>query len=149
MKTKKEEKKDKDKGKDKDKDDESIAYAIGEISFIFLPFIVMIIIFSFKENLGNILNQPEWSLAASVMFGQSIIKLIYSIRKSRGVYFYRLGAVISLLVILGLVPSLTVLSLIFISTIVPLWLIVLQMILFIISAILFFGANAIQVNEDQ
>lgn len=129
-------------------------FAIGEIVFILLPFIVMTIIYVYENKLITILKEPEWSLASSVMFGQSIIKIIHcmtrnSFMEKKTIYEYNLGAALAIFIVLGLVPSLIVLSLIFISNNTPEWLIVFQIILFITALIVFTTINRLQVQLEE
>ena len=138
----------------KKKPSQAGAFATGEFCFILLPFVVMALTFCYKQNMLIFLQQPEWSLASTVMFGQSIIKMIHYIGKQShsgdtNIYQYRIGAVISVIILLGLVPSLTVLSLIFTSTIIPNWIILTQMILFILSSVIFFLANGLLASLED
>lgn len=136
------------------KSSQATGYAIGEISFIILPFIVMIIIYIYLNKLNNILYEPEWSLASSVMFGQSIIKMIHAINngtKGKKVHLksYNIGAMISLLIVIGLIPSLIVLSLIFTSKEIPNWLMIMQIIYFIFAITIFTIANVMQIKFEE
>ena len=134
------------------KETQSNAFALSELCFILLPFVVIIITFGFKENLVDILKVPEWSLASSVMFGQSIIKVIHGIGKNyenKIIFPYRAGALVSLIILFGLVPSLTVLSLIFTFDFVPIWLIMLQFLLFILAILLFSMVNVALIQEEE
>jgi len=135
------------------KNTQSNAFALSELCFILLPFVVIIITFGFKENLIDIFKIPEWSLASSVMFGQTIIKVIYTIGKNYGkgnyLPYYNTGAFVSLIILFGLAPSLTVLSLIFTINDVPIWLIVLQFILFILAIFIFYLVNTILILEEE
>ena len=134
----------------KNESDQSISFAIGELAFIILPFVVMTITFNFNGNIIEIIKQPEWSLAASVMFGQSIIRMLHAVaRGSREIYHYRVGAFFALIILFGLVPSLTTLSLIFTGDDTPTWLIWLQLTLFVLSAFIFFVVNALHASSEN
>lgn len=127
-------------------------YIIGELCFIILPFLVMTLIFANEKNLSKIFDQPEWSLTAAVVFGQSIIRMIHTIikvGKKNNVYHYNVGALIALLILFGLVPSLIILALIYTSEVVALWHIITQMILFILSIIVFCLICKLQVEKEQ
>lgn len=126
------------------------SYAISELSFFLLPFVVMIVAFSIKKSLSDIFTHPEWSIASSIMFGQCITKTIYMLSKLTGkVLHYRIGLVLSLIIVFGLVPSLTILSLIFVTDIIPIWLCILQIALFIIASIVFFIINGLQITVEE
>lgn len=142
------------KEKETKNESQANAFALGEICFILLPFIVMILLFLYKNNIGQIFNEPEWSLAASVMFGQSIIKLIHMIgipKKSSSIYQYRLGTMVSIIILLGLVPSLIILALIYTSQEPLLWLNIMQVVLFVLAIILFYSVNygVVQFEEEE
>ena len=137
------------------KDNQAWAYVIGELAFIFMPFLVMTIIFAYKMKLNQILTEPEWSLASAVMFGQSIIKMYHSLSKvnPKGkVMHYNVSAMFSLVILFGLVPSLIILSLIYTTDCeLPNWVVITQIILFILAVIVFSGVNKlhIEIEEDE
>jgi len=139
---------------DKKNSSQAHNFAIGETCFIIMPFIVMTIIFAFKHKLEEMLFVPEWSLAASVMFGQTIIKIIHSIGKYSvryTIYQYRLGMYLSFIIIIGLVPSLVILSIInsFNKQEIPNWIYIIQIILFIIATVIFYLINGLQVEQEE
>ncbi|TSJ46384.1 hypothetical protein [Fluviicola chungangensis] len=127
-------------------------YILGELSFIILPFLVMTLIFANEKNLSKIFEQPEWALTAAVVFGQSIIRLTHFIVKlgknGTDVYHYNVGALIALLILLGLVPSLIILALIYTSDTVQLWHIIIQMTLFVLSIVIFCFVCKLQVEQE-
>jgi hypothetical protein len=127
-------------------------YLIGELSFIILPFLVMTLIYLDKNNLDRIFEEPSWSLTAAVLYGQSIIKMIHTVvkasMKGMAIKHYNVGALISLQILLGLVPSLVILSLIYNHDVVPIWLIILQMIVFVLSIISYCLVSKLQVEEE-
>lgn len=93
------------------------AYSIlgAEFLFILLPFVVSGIVFSSKGEYLSLLQMPEWSLAAAVLFGQSLVKFISGILANKGTYrarWERVALGIAFLIVVGLVPCLIVLSLI-------------------------------------
>lgn len=138
-----------------EKKSDSTAYAIGEMLFILLPFIVMLIIYTYENKLSSIIYEPEWSLASSVMFGQSVIKFIHTITKSaskkgnRKFFSYTIGTIFSVLIVLGLVPSLIILALVFISKEPQLWLITLQIIYFFLASIVFTCINILHISIEE
>jgi hypothetical protein len=136
----------------KDDKKESLAFACSELAFIVLPFIVMIITFIYKNSFYQIFKHPEWSIASSIMFGQCVTKTIYILGKKNvrnEFQQYRIGAILSLIIIFGLVPSLTLLSLIFATEIVPMWMIISQIILFILAALVYFLFNFLHVFFEK
>lgn len=139
----------------KNKTSDSAAYAIGENLFILLPFLVMIIIYFKQDKLSSIFYEPEWSLASTVMIGQSIIKLIHTITKSasknKNLSFrsYTIGAVLSFLVVIGLVPLIIILSLVFLSDKNEDWLMILQIIYFAVALTIFTAMNVGQIKTEE
>lgn len=141
-----------DKKEKKENESQSWGFALGEICFILLPFVVMLIILLYQGKITEIFNKPEWSFASSVMFGQTIIKLIHSIGKKREnyvVYQYNAGAFIAAIIVLGLVPSLILLALLFTTLIVPLWIIISQLVIFVLALILFTTINLMIIKEEE
>jgi hypothetical protein len=134
------------------KNSQVYAYVIGELAFIFMPFLVMTIIFAYKLKLDEMLKEPEWSLASAVMFGQAIIKMYNGISKNKNneILHYNVSALFALIMLFGLVPSLIVLSLIYNSTVdLPNWLIIVQIFLFILAVIVFSVVNKIHFEIEE
>jgi hypothetical protein len=56
----------------------------GESLFVILPFFIMVMI-SYRQNtLSTILDRPEWSLAATILFGQTLVRFAAGLLKHRG-----------------------------------------------------------------
>jgi hypothetical protein len=126
-------------------------FAIGELFFVLLPIIVLLITFSVNHKIDEFFKLPEWSILTAVMFGQSIIKNIHIVGKSMKVgtlNYYQFGAIIAAILIIGLIPSLVILSLIFTLNTLPFWVYIAQLILFIIAIILFYFANGSSVFAE-
>lgn len=88
---------------------------ITEVLFIALPFVVLMIIYTHKGTQDQIWQAPELSFAAAVVYGQSIIKMIAPISSRGGFYGDRVALLCAFIVVLGLVPSLVILSLMLLS----------------------------------
>ena len=72
----------------------------------------------------------EWAFASAVLFGQVIVKFTTNLVSSRRhVVAERLGLVLALVVVLGLLPAMLVLALILLSEPPPTWLVVAQIVL--------------------
>lgn len=131
-----------------------IAVLLAEILFLVLPFIVSGIIFTYKGNPMRLLYMPEWSLAASVLFGQALVKYISGILSGQGYKFVEaeaVGLAISILIVAGLVPSLLVLSLVLVSDVPSNGLATAQTILFILglAAFIFFAGIGQSLTKRQ
>lgn len=72
---------------------------------------MLIIIYTHKGTQDQIWQAPELSFAAAVIYGQSIIKMIAPISSLGGFYGDRVALLCAFIVVLGLVPSLVILSL--------------------------------------
>jgi hypothetical protein len=121
---------------------------LGELLFTVLPFGVLFLVYLFQgKSADTFLYAPEWAFGASILFGQTIVKfvqgIIESTRTSRTIA-ERVGLLVTVFIVLGLVPSLVVLALLLTTNSPPLWLGILQLILFALAAICFllFGSLA-------
>lgn len=91
-----------------------------------------------KDSSINILYEPEWSMAASILTGQTIVRFISGLLNSK--VDYKIGVVsliVTILIAFILAPSLLVLTLIMISTSIETYLVVTQIVLFILAVLLF------------
>lgn len=123
------------------------AYAIlgAEFLFILLPFVVSGIVFSHKGDYSKLLRMPEWSLAASVLIGQSLVKFISGMLANRTVYtarWERVAFAISFLIVIGLVPSLIILALVLLEGAESLGLTIAQGVIFGVGVLAFFAFGA-------
>lgn len=110
----------------------------AELIFVFLPFIIIFVISTHKDSSINILYEPEWSMAASILTGQTIVRFISGLLNSK--VDYKIGVVsliVTILIAFILAPSLLVLPLIMISTSPETYLVVTQIVLFILAVLLF------------
>lgn len=80
--------------------------------FVFLPLLVLSILFVSRSKPESILHSAEWSFAASILCGQAVVKLIRSMVERGGFHGERVGLLATVILVFGLVPSLVVLSLI-------------------------------------
>tara|TARA_R110002072_G_C7629516_1_gene506795 strand:+ start:75 stop:566 length:492 start_codon:yes stop_codon:yes gene_type:complete len=84
---------------------------IGELAFIFLPFIVILIINLNKGNFANLLQTADWSLASAILFGQTIVKIIMGVSAQEHSFEYqRFGFLSALIIVLGLIPSVVIIG---------------------------------------
>lgn len=91
---------------------------MAEVLFMILPFVVTGIVFSYQGVLLKLIYLPEWSLASSVLMGQALVKYISAILSSQNrteLPWQRVALNLSFLIVLGLVPSLLILSLVLIA----------------------------------
>ena len=84
---------------------------ITELLFLFLPLLV-IVLHSFARSMQTpILSRSEWSFAALVLFGQTVVRLTAGLLKShtRKRWQY-ISLIITALIVFGIVPSAFTLS---------------------------------------
>ncbi|MFN7996838.1 MAG: hypothetical protein U0Q18_24705 [Bryobacteraceae bacterium] len=107
----------------------------AEMAFLLVPFVVIGFAYLYKGDLRNALYTPYWSIASSVLIGQAlirfIIRLIQSNAQDPAISWERVTVIFSVLIVLGLIPSLIVLLLVLISTQPSMYLAVAQLVLFV------------------
>lgn len=111
---------------------------VSEFLFILLPLIIVIIIFINNTSWRDIFVTPEWSFAAAILLGQSIVKLVSGIAsRGRETHWQNVAFIVSLMIVLGLAPSLIILSLMLTTPYPSMVLIIAQMIYFLIGSLNF------------
>jgi hypothetical protein len=113
--------------------------------FILLPFVVSGIVFSYKGDYSKLLGMHDWSLAASVLIGQSLVKFISGMLANRGAYtahWERVALAISFLIVAGLVPSLIILSLVLVDGVYSKQMAIAQLGIFALAVAVFFAFGA-------
>ncbi|MGR6837952.1 hypothetical protein ACU5DF_02185 [Aliivibrio wodanis] len=111
---------------------------LSEYLFIFLPFVVIGIIKIYTSDLDSFFKAADWSFAASILFGQVLVKLVSGSVIHQKAKWQRVVLLFSLVLVLGLVPCLITLALILIDNGASLFLVYLQTTLFCIATIVFF-----------
>jgi hypothetical protein len=113
---------------------------LAESLFVLLPLIVLSIVLLHKGNgARGLFGSPEWSFAGAVLFGQTIIKVAYAISsiRSRKYDLELIILVIACTIVLGLAPSLIVLSIMLTSDVPSVGMIYLQLVLFTLGLTVF------------
>ncbi len=117
-------------------------YLVGaELAFLLVPFVVIGLAYLFKADFRTIFYTPYWSVASSILIGQALIRFVSRLLQSRAhdpsISWERVTLIFSVLIVLGLVPSLVVLLLVLISTQSSTYLGIAQVILFVFGVWLF------------
>jgi len=127
----------------------------AELLFTFLPFLIIALVSIYKNGTEKLLYIPEWSLAASILIGQAIVKFITGLLPfGRNLNLGVVSLVISSLIVLLLAPSLIVLALIMTLEDLPISIALIQVFLFIVAVIIFLFLGRInrriyiQSNDD-
>ena len=117
----------------------SLSLLLSEVLFILLPLIVLTVVLTFQKKNFELFHTPEWSFISTIFFGQILIKIIAAaLSEEKTVHWQRIVLLASGLMVLGIVPSLLVLTLVLVSDTPSNALAVAQIALFIISAVLYF-----------
>ncbi len=96
--------------------DPSSSATSAELLFILLPLIVVCLVHIYKGRVWTeIIGSPEWAFAASLMFGQSLVKFVSGVSHRGILNWEEVAFTASMIIVLGLVPSLVVLVLILTS----------------------------------
>ncbi len=113
---------------------------LTELLFVFLPLVVLLIVFALATSgFAKVFSKTEWAFVTAILFGQSIIKIVGGLLSSQAtVHWQRPVLLIAGIIVIGLVPSLVVMTLIAVSPEPPLSLIITQLVLFILSVTCFF-----------
>lgn len=121
---------------------------VGEYAFVVLPLVVVLMVgaisgWSWRLTIGS----PEFSFGTALLFGQIIIKIVSL--AARGVpHVYPITGLVSLLIVVGLVPSLLIMSFILTQQHPSLGLIVAQFCLFLLASF-FYIAMGLLVNSVE
>ena len=120
-------------------------YAIlGDLLFIVLPLVVISIVdVSVGRSLFAIIESPELSFGAAVLFGQTIIKVVSGFAHTKPTGAEQPVFIIALVIVFGLVPSLVVLALLLSVSPIPYGLQLAQAGIFVLGVIVFgfFGVD--------
>jgi hypothetical protein len=113
----------------------------AEMAFLLVPFVVVGVAHLYKSDIRTIFYTPYWSVASSILIGQALIRFVSRLLQS-GVHdpaisWERVTLIFSVLIVLGLVPSLAVLLLVLVSTQPSVYLGIAQVILFVFGVGLF------------
>ncbi len=90
---------------------------LSEALFVIVPLVVLSFIALFRgQSAVELFASPEWSFAASVLFGQLIVKCVSSALRAGSLGWRFIAGATAVLIVLGLVPSLLTLTLLLITT---------------------------------
>lgn len=122
---------------------------VADYFFTLLPFIVLVIVFLYKNDLTEMIYISEWSFASAIINGQLIVKLvkknlqISQTTQKRRPAMGRITLLFSFLIVVLFVPSLILLALVVINDSPSIALAISQIALFIVSSIFYFVINQI------
>ncbi|MDR3704254.1 MAG: hypothetical protein P4L56_31690 [Candidatus Sulfopaludibacter sp.] len=119
----------------------SLCVVGAEALLVLLPFVVMAIVLAQKGELSKLASMPEWGVASSALIGLSMVRFAAGLLHARtpveGLAWERVLLLFALIIVLGLVPSLLVLSLVLIAKTPSSYLSAMQIVFFLLSLFLF------------
>jgi len=82
-----------------------------ELIFVLLPIVVLTIALTINSKFKEIGSSSEWSFAACVLFGQSIVKLGFGcVAAHKSVNGVLMTLIIAVLIVFGAIPSAVILA---------------------------------------
>ena len=115
---------------------------LAELCFFALPFIVISIIDLTKGEWIKLIQTSDWALVSTLLFGQTIVKIVMGVASREQSFPHQnYGLLTALIIVLGLVPSITILTIFQIYSTLSIALIIAQFVLlvFAIATFLIFG----------
>ena len=89
-----------------------IAAMLAELSFIVLPFVVILIINLSRGEWAKLIQTSDWSMASTLLFGQTVVKIIMGVASQEHSFNYQgFGLTSALIIVFGMVPSIIILAL--------------------------------------
>lgn len=122
--------------------EKEIPAMLAELSFIFLPFIVILIVNLSKGDWIKLIQTADWALASTLLYGQTIVKIIMGVASREHSFNHQnFGLASALIISLGLVPSILIVAIFELNQNISIGLIVTQFVLlgFAIYVFLLFG----------
>lgn len=116
--------------------------SLGKVAFIIVP-LSLLLLSSGGNQLahGHLLDQPEWSVASTVFFGQAMVALVQGWADGSNIDRRLVGGVTAAIVVLGLVPALYLVMRATAGSTLPTLLRGLQMVEFVLGVVTFMVAD--------
>jgi hypothetical protein len=95
---------------------DALSGTLAELLFVALPLIVLSVVGVLRNKMvWEIVSNPEWSFAAAILFGQAAVRFVSGAARHGAENWQRVVLAISLILVVGLVPSLVVMTLVLLS----------------------------------
>jgi hypothetical protein len=130
----------------------TLSLLVSEVLFIILPLIVLAIVLTYQRKSFELFHTPEWSFISTIIFGQILLKIIAAALSSKDFQWQRIVFTAAFLIVLGIVPSLLILTLVLVSDTPSNTLAIAQLVLCFVSIILFFllgGAGQYVITQQE
>ncbi len=85
---------------------------LAEIAFAALPLLIVLMVLLRYDHGKHIWAAPEWAFGAAILFGQALVKFMTGLAHGGKAAHGPVALAITLIIVLGLAPSLLVLTLI-------------------------------------
>src|SRR5262245_26855876 len=89
-----------------------VAGPFAEVSFAPLPLLFVLMVLPNYRPGAHIIWSPEWSFGAAILFGQALVKFMTGMAHGGHAAHGPVALAITLIIVLGLAPSLLVLTLV-------------------------------------
>jgi hypothetical protein len=92
----------------------ALAALCAELAFVVLPLVVTLLIIGLGpgDSDHGLWGSPEWSFASAILFGQALVRFVSGTTAKGGMAWERIALAVSLIFVLGVVPSLTLLTIV-------------------------------------
>lgn len=127
----------------------------SDILFVIMPFIVVLVLKSFKVPMIAVLASPEWALASAVLAGLAVVKLMLGLVSHDKMTRYRerLVFLVAATTFLLLMPSLLLAGVAYVMETPPLFLVYIHPVLLIVAIAVYSGAvqsaqNLLKKDDD-
>lgn len=116
----------------------SLLQIISELFFVLLPILVIFMLLTIAYRKSDIMKYTDFSFASIVLFGQTIVKFTSGAAKNNKRKKWQIISIVtSSILVFGIVPSTTVLIKIFETEVLPDFVYIIQLALFVVSILTF------------
>lgn len=118
---------------------DTLLAVVADLLVVLLPLGVLLLVHLLapEDAEETLFTFPEWSFAAAVLFGHTVVKFVSGIVRQGGGSWERLSFVATAVLVLGFVPSLVVMVLVVTREHVPILLAISQLVLLLLGMLTF------------
>ena len=125
------------------KESESKFVIVSDMLFVFAPIFILMILHFVKKDHVSIFYRADWSFASIILFGQAIVRFASGLSKGDKHYRWQIiAAIISFVIVFGLIPSAVLLALIYSTSEYSIWVYIVQIIIFIVGCFTYYNIGA-------
>ena len=82
----------------------------SELMLAMLPLLVVAMVVFNESHFSHLFTYPEWAFGAAILFGQALVRFVSQLSRRGSADAHFVGLIATVLVVIGLVPSLLVLN---------------------------------------